>query len=35
LIVSKKVKLEIEDRIDMPVVDIINDKYRLKAMRKV
>jgi len=30
--VSKRVKLEIEARIDMPVVDIIDGKHRLKAI---
>jgi hypothetical protein len=30
----KKVKLEIEVRIDMPVVDIIDDKHRLKAIEE-
>ena len=28
--IIKKVKLEIGARIDMPVVDIIDDKHRLK-----
>jgi hypothetical protein len=30
----KKVKLEIEVRIDMSVVDIIDDKHRLKAIEE-
>jgi hypothetical protein len=34
MVVSKKVKLEIEARIDMPVVDIIDDKHRLKAIEE-
>jgi hypothetical protein len=33
MVVSKKVKLEIEVEIDMPV-DIINDKHRLKAIEE-
>jgi hypothetical protein len=33
MVVSKKVKLEIEVEIDMPV-DIIDDKHRLKAIEE-
>jgi hypothetical protein len=35
MVVSKKVKLEIEAKIGMPIVDIINDKHRLKAIEEV
>jgi hypothetical protein len=33
MVVSKKVKLEIEVEIDMPI-DIIDDKHRLKAIEE-
>ena len=33
MVVSKRVKLEIEVEIDMPV-DIIDDKHRLKAIEE-
>ena len=33
MVVSKKVKLELEVEIDMPV-DIIDDKHRLKAIEE-
>jgi hypothetical protein len=33
MVISKKVKLEIEVEIDMPV-DIIDDKHRLKAIEE-
>jgi hypothetical protein len=35
MVVSKKVKLEIEAKIGMPIVDIINDKHGLKAIEEV
>jgi hypothetical protein len=34
MVVSKRVKLEIEVEIDMPVVDISDDKHRLKAIEE-
>jgi hypothetical protein len=33
MVVSKKVKLEIEVEVDMPI-DIIDDKHRLKAIEE-
>jgi hypothetical protein len=34
MVVSKKIKLEIEARIDMPIVGIIDDKHRIKAIEE-